>query len=158
MVPKPFAEIAAAIGMSEGEVLTKVKGWLEDGTIRRLGAMVRHQRLGYKANAMIVWDVSEESAEEVGRVLAAADEVSHCYQRPKTNGWEYNMFAMIHGATQEECHKLAASLSREVGIDGYKLLFSIKEFKKTSMKYFIEEGLDVEDAKIVDAKFKEILT
>jgi DNA-binding Lrp family transcriptional regulator len=136
LVPRPFAEIAAAIGMQKEEVLAKVKEWLEDGTIRRLGAMVRHQRLGYKANAMAVWDVPEEQAEEVGRVLAAADEVSHCSQRPKANGWDYNIFAMIHAVTQEECHEVAASLSRKVGIDCYKLLFSSKEFKKISMKYF----------------------
>jgi hypothetical protein len=43
---------------------------------------------------------------------------------------------MIHAATQEECHEVAASLSRKVGIDCYKLLFSSKEFKKISMKYF----------------------
>lgn len=137
LVPKPFAEIAAAIGMQEEDVLAKVEQWLEDGTIRRLGAMVRHQRLGYKANAMIVWDVSEEQAEEVGRVLAAADEVSHCYQRPKADGWDYNIFAMIHATTEEKCHEVVASLSRTVGIDRYKLLFSSKEFKKISMKYFI---------------------
>jgi DNA-binding Lrp family transcriptional regulator len=138
LTPAPFADIAAQLGMSEQEVVDKVTAWVEDGTIRRFGAMVRHQRLGYKANAMSAWDVREERVEEVGKALADAREVSHCYQRPRADGWEYNIFAMIHAATEEECADIAVTLAERVGIDSYSLLFSSREFKKVSMKYFIE--------------------
>ena len=136
--PRPFAEIGEAVGMTEQEVLDKVREWSEEGTIRRFGAMVRHQRLGYKANAMSAWDVPDERADEVGEILSQAAEVSHCYQRPRAEGWSFNLFAMIHGATEEECHQVAAALARRVDIKDYSLLFSSKEFKKISMKYFIE--------------------
>ncbi len=136
---EPFAGIGAAVGMSGDEVLAKVKEWIADGTIRRFGAMVRHQKLGYNANAMSAWDVPEERAEEVGRVFAAATEVSHCYQRPRAEGWNFNVFAMIHAATPEECHQVAAGLARQVGIEGFELLFSSREFKKISMRYFVEQ-------------------
>lgn len=139
ITPAPFAEIGAAVGMTEDEVVSRVKEWLADGTIRRFGAMVRHQRLGYKANAMSAWDVPDERAEEVGRVLAEAGEVSHCYQRPRAEGWNYNLFAMIHAATPEECHEVAAVLAGKVGIADYELLFSSREFKKISMTYFAEQ-------------------
>ncbi|MFA6002222.1 MAG: Lrp/AsnC family transcriptional regulator [Thermoleophilia bacterium] len=137
--PRPFAEIGESLGMTEDEVVAKVKAWLESGTIRRFGAMVRHQKLGYKANAMTAWDVPDGKAEEVGRILASASEVSHCYQRPRAEGWSYNLFAMIHAATPEECHQVAARLSEKIGIEDYELLFSSREFKKISMKYFIEQ-------------------
>ena len=136
---EPFADIGAAVGMSGEEVLAKVKEWIADGTIRRFGAMVRHQKLGYNANAMSAWDVPEERAEEVGRVFAAATEVSHCYQRPRADGWNFNVFAMIHAATPEECHQVAAGLALQVGIDDFELLFSSREFKKISMRYFVEQ-------------------
>ncbi|MBE0428799.1 MAG: Lrp/AsnC family transcriptional regulator [Thermoleophilia bacterium] len=135
---RPFAEIGEAVGMSEDEVVEKIREWQENGTIRRFGAMVRHQRLGYRANAMSAWDIPDERAEEVGRILAAADEVSHCYQRPRANGWSYNLFAMIHGASEEECDQVAAGLAGQVGVKSYALLFSSREFKKVSMRYFIE--------------------
>jgi DNA-binding Lrp family transcriptional regulator len=138
MTANPFADIAAQLGMSEQEVVDAVKAWVEDGTIRRFGAMVRHQRLGYKANAMSAWDIPDERIEEVGEALADAREVSHCYHRPRAEGWDYNIFAMIHAATEEECSEIAASLADRVGIDAYSLLFSSREFKKVSMKYFIE--------------------
>lgn len=138
LTPNPFADIAARLHMSESDVVEQVKSWIDDGTIRRFGAMVRHQRLGYKANAMSAWDVPEDRVEEVGKTLAEAVEVSHCYQRPRADGWEYNIFAMIHAATEEECDRIAAQLAARVGIDSYSLLFSSREFKKISMKYFIE--------------------
>ena len=136
--PRPFAVIGEALGMTEEEVLAKVNEWLRNGMIRRFGAMVRHQKLGYIANAMSAWDVPDERAEEAGRILAGADEVSHCYQRPRADGWNYNIFAMIHGATPEECYDVAAALAEKVGIDSYELLFSSREFKKVSMSYFME--------------------
>jgi DNA-binding Lrp family transcriptional regulator len=136
--PRPFADLAKQVGMKPEEVLAKVREWKENGTIRRFGAMVRHQRLGYAANAMSTWDVPEERVEEVGQILAAADEVSHCYQRPKAEKWDYNLFAMIHGANMQECERVAAALSQKAGIEKYSLLFSSREFKKVSMKYFIE--------------------
>ncbi|MEK7817418.1 MAG: Lrp/AsnC family transcriptional regulator [Actinomycetota bacterium] len=138
LTPAPYAEIAAEVGMGEAEVLKKVRQWQEDGTIRRLGAMVRHQRLGYNANAMSAWDVPDARVEEVGEALADASEVSHCYERPRADGWKYNVFAMIHAGTDEECLQVAESLARQVGIDSFELLFSTREFKKISMSYFME--------------------
>lgn len=138
LTPEPFAEIAEAVGMPEEEVLAKVREWTGDGTIRRFGAMVRHQKLGYKANAMSAWNVPDKLTDKVGGILAAAPEVSHCYQRPRAEGWPYNLFAMIHGASSEECHRVADRLAAEVGIEDYRLLFSSKEFKKVSMSYFME--------------------
>lgn len=138
LTPAPFADIGASVGMSEDEVLAKVREWLDDGTIRRFGAMIRHQRLGYKANSMTAWDVPDERAEEVGRILAQASEVSHCYQRPRADNWDFNLFAMIHAATADECRDVADDLARRIGIDNYDLLFSSREFKKVSMRYFSE--------------------
>lgn len=138
LTPAPFADMGAAVGMSEAEVLEKVRQWLAEGTIRRFGAMVRHQRLGYKANAMSAWDVPDERTEEVGAMFSEAGEVSHCYQRPRAEGWDYNVFAMIHAATPGECQEVAAKLSERAGISKYDLLFSSREFKKISMRYFVE--------------------
>ena len=140
ITPAPFAAIGTAVGMTEAEVLAKVEEWIADGTIRRFGAMVRHQRLGYKANSMTAWDVPDGREEEVGAILAASSEVSHCYQRPRADGWNFNLFAMIHAANPEECHQVAEDLAGKIGIDDYDLLFSRREFKKISMRYFVEQG------------------
>jgi hypothetical protein len=45
---------------------------------------------------------------------------------------------MIHGLDEQHCRKTAEKMAAEADVDDYCLLFSRREFKKTSMKYFDE--------------------
>jgi DNA-binding Lrp family transcriptional regulator len=132
----PFREIAHRVGATEEQVLSLVSQYLEQGVIRRFGAILGHQRLGFVANGMGVWRVPEEDAARVGEIMAGFPEVSHCYQRPSSPAWPYNLYTMIHGASYEECEQVAARISRKTGIRDYRLLFSTRELKKTSMVYY----------------------
>lgn len=66
-------------------------------------------------------------------------QVSHCYQRSTFPGWPYNVFTMVHGETKQECEKVVMAIAEAVNINEYDLLYSSKELKKVSMKYFIEK-------------------
>ena len=136
LVSRPFLQMAEKLGLGEMELIEKIRDMIGRGLIRRFGAAVRHQDLGYVANAMVVWNVPDERVQSVGRLLARFDEVSHCYQRPRRPGWPYNLFTVIHGLSREECSELAGRLSRAAGIGEYRLLFSTAELKKSSMRYF----------------------
>ena len=81
LVARPFADVAERAGLSEEQVIERVRAWVADGTIRRFGARVNHRSLGYTANGMAVWRVDDARVEEVGRCMAAQEEVSHCYVR-----------------------------------------------------------------------------
>jgi hypothetical protein len=48
------------------------------------------------------------------------------------------MYTMIHGANEDECRRKARKISQATGIPDYQLLFSQKELKKTTMRYFHE--------------------
>lgn len=134
--PRPFAMMADKIGISEDEFIGRVKSLLQDGTIRRFGATLYHKSAGIKANAMAAWFVPEERIEDTGKALAKFKEVTHCYQRTPQRDWKYNLFTMIHGKNDADCRAIAEKMSQQVGIRDYILLFSKKEFKKTSMEYF----------------------
>ncbi|MDO8886469.1 AsnC family transcriptional regulator [Candidatus Oleimmundimicrobium sp.] len=136
---QPFKIIANEIGMKENEVIDKLKEWEKKGIIRRFGAILRHKKAGFKFNAMGAWIVPKEKTDEVGRIMASFKEVSHCYERPTYPKWPYNLFTMIHGRSRRECEDAAKEISKATGIDDYELLYSTKEFKKVSMKYFAEE-------------------
>jgi DNA-binding Lrp family transcriptional regulator len=133
---RPFAVLAEQLGIDESTLLEEIRKLKELGIIRRFGATLRHQEAGFSSNAMVVWKVPEELLEHVGKIIAGFKEVTHCYQREPQKDWPYNLYSMVHGSNREDCHKIARRLSREVGIDDYTLLFSQKEFKKTSMEYF----------------------
>jgi DNA-binding Lrp family transcriptional regulator len=133
---RPFKELAAKVGISEDAFVERIRDLKKRGVIRRFGATLRHQEAGYSANAMSAWRVPEERADEVGKIIAGFREVTHCYRRRPHPKWPYNLYAMIHGRSEEDCRLAAERMSKLVGIDNYVLLFSAEEFKKTSMEYF----------------------
>lgn len=140
LVRRPFLVIARRLKITEEEVLAKIKEFLANGVIRRFGAAVRHQDLGFVANAMVVWRVPAERVREVGMMMASFPEVTHCYERASAPGWPYNLYTVLHGRTEEECRATAARLSAAVGVTDYLVLMSTAELKKSSMKYFTEES------------------
>ena len=133
---QPFLELARKLSISEDEFLNIVNDLNERGIIRRFGATIKHQKSGFKANAMVAWKVDESEVESVGRIMATFQEITHCYRRNPAPGWEYNMYTMVHAANEAECYEAVNRISKAVNQDNYTLLFSKKELKKTSMKYF----------------------
>lgn len=125
--------------MSEKEVLAKVVEFRDKGYLKRIGAALRHQKVGYVANAMVVWQVPPEQIETVGHGFAQRPEVSHCYQRKVLPNWTYNIYTMLHGQTREEIYSTIQTMSDQVQITDYLVLFSTHEFKKSSMQYFKED-------------------
>jgi siroheme decarboxylase len=133
---RPFAVLAEEIGITEEQFINRVKILIENGAIRRFGATLRHKQAGISSNAMAAWFVPDDKIEETGKALAKFKEVTHCYQRAPQHDWKYNLYTMIHGKNDDDCRTIAQRMSQTVGITDYILLFSEKEFKKTSMEYF----------------------
>jgi DNA-binding Lrp family transcriptional regulator len=138
--PAPFARLAEKFALSEEEVIQGIADLLAAGVVRRFGPALRHRQAGFPANAMVVWRVPEERALAVGKALAAAAEVTHCYQRVRLAAWPYNIYTMIHGPDRAFCRRATAGLAETVGIEEYELLFSTAELKKSSMRYLLEEA------------------
>ncbi len=136
---EPYKEIAESIKIREEDLLSRLREFKEQGIMRRVGAIIRHQRAGFSANAMAVWKVEPSEVERAGEVMASFREVSHCYERPPFPGFPYRLFCMIHGRGEEECREVAEKISQATGLEEYELLFSTRELKKTSMRYFLEE-------------------
>ncbi len=134
----PYGQLADAIGITEDEFLATLQALSERGIIRRFGATLRHQKSGFTANAMIAWQADEKKVEEIGSKMADFKEVSHCYRRNPAPGWPYNLYTMVHAKSEEECYETAKSISSKTSVEKYSLLFSKKELKKTSMKYFTD--------------------
>ncbi len=143
LVEHPFAAIARILlecgyDVDESWVLERTAAWVDSKVVRRFGAAIKHHKTGFSANAMGVWSCGEERVEEVGRIMASFKEVSHCYQRPTTPTWPANLYTMIHGRTRAEVESVAARIHEATGLETPRLLYSVREFKKASMKYFAE--------------------
>jgi siroheme decarboxylase len=139
LVPHPYAEAARSQGMDEDELFAGMEDLRRRGHLRRVAAILHHRRAGYAANAMAVWAVPEERAEELGRRMAEFAAVSHCYQRPVYEDWRFNLFSMIHGRKLVDCETIVGAIREAIGIDDYAVLYSTKEYKKTRVRYFTPE-------------------
>jgi DNA-binding Lrp family transcriptional regulator len=117
--------------MEEEEVLSNCRQLLEKGVIRRFGPSINHRKLGYDANPMTVLKVPEEMVDEVGNQIARESDVTHCYSR---SGWDYNLFFMVHAISRDEGELRAKEIVRYVGGFEHRILFSIRELKKTSFE------------------------
>lgn len=131
-----FEGLAAAAGMGEGELLKQLREWQSTGVMRRIGLLLRHREIGFKANGMCCWDVPQADVLEYGRRVAAFPEVTHCYERPWLEKFPFRVYAMIHTPTWVGTQALFERISREAGLSGGQLLLSVTEFKKTSMQFF----------------------
>ena len=132
----PYADIAAAVGTDEAHVLSLLTRMAASGEIRRFGATLKHQKAGYGANVMVAWFVPEEDVDRVGALMSKRAEISHCYHRVTCMDWPYNLYTMVHGRSPEDCQAVVAAAAEETGLDDYAMLFSLKELKKVSMRYF----------------------
>lgn len=138
LVSRPFAEIGAGIGLSESEVIVGLGQLLEQGIIKRMGVVVRHRELGYRANAMVVWDIPDERISAQGQCIGKFDFVTLCYRRPRRlPDWRYNLFCMIHGRDRDEVLSHVAQLKAQCGLDGvaHEVLFSCRRFKQCGARY-----------------------
>jgi DNA-binding Lrp family transcriptional regulator len=133
---RPYIKITQNLGISETELLEKLKDLCDRSVIRRFGATLRHQRTGFTANAMVAWKVDEDRIEKVGQKMASFSQVSHCYRRDPTDEWPYNLYTMVHANDEPSCYETARKMSRATSVEDYTLLFSREELKKTSMVYF----------------------
>jgi DNA-binding Lrp family transcriptional regulator len=138
LVAEPYAALGEKIGMAESEVLSRLENMLGSGTIKRFGVVVRHHELGYRSNAMSVWDIPDAEVDAVGEKLAPIPAVTLCYRRVRRPpDWNYNLFCMIHGRDRKTVEAEIARLNAEFGLARYphQVLFSTKRFKQRGARY-----------------------
>ena len=137
LVPRPYDAVGAALGVAGTVVRERLATMLEQGLVRRIGAVPNHYRLGYTANGMTVWDVADDRVDELGEKVGAFDFVSHCYRRPRAlPDWPYNLFAMVHGRHRGEVERLALQIHCLLAEDcrGHDILYSTRILKKTGLR------------------------
>jgi len=138
LITKPYALIGAQIGLSEHEVICRIEQLQNSGIIKRFGIVVRHRKLGYQANAMVVWDIPDNLVSNVANKLKEFEFVTLCYRRPrKLPEWRYNLFCMIHGQDRQNVKEKVALIVEQCGFQDFEheILFSRRCFKQCGAQY-----------------------
>jgi DNA-binding Lrp family transcriptional regulator len=138
LIAQPYDAWAQALGRTPEDVMATLGDWLDRGTLRRFGTVVRHHELGFGANAMTVFDVPDDQVDACGEALARETGVTLAYRRERAPGWRYNLFCMVHGRDREAVQQVLAGLIPRCGLDAYAhaVLFSRRRFKQTGARRF----------------------
>ncbi len=137
LVSRPYHALAESLGLTAEEVMRRLQAMLDGGIIRRIGAVPNHYAIGWTANGMTVWDVADDRVDELGAQVGSLPFVTHCYRRPRAlPAWPYNLFAMVHGSSREECAQKAEEISLLLGAacQARDILFSTRILKKTGLR------------------------
>lgn len=136
LTPTPFLDIARRFQVDDATFFDFVASLKTSRTMSRFAGILRHRHVGYTANAMVVWEVSNDTLEKFGRYASAKQAISHCYERVTYPEWPYNMYTMIHGMTPEDTQSVIDDLATKFPHTSYEHLYSVREFKKQRVNFF----------------------
>ncbi len=134
----PYRSLALQLDFPEPLVKAQIQQWTDDGYIKRLGLVVRHHAVGYRANAMVVWDVNDEQVDAIGAQLRQAEAVTLCYRRRRQPPhWPYNLYCMIHGKNRDQVLEQLDGIIHQYSLHDIprSVLFSNQQFKQTGGHY-----------------------
>lgn len=129
IAPRPYA----LAGHDEAAVIARIAALADARIITRLGVIVKHRALGWRANAMVVWRLPDAAIAAAGPALAAVPGVTLCYQRQTRPGvWDWGLFAMIHAQSRDAAHAVLARACALPALAGARprVLFSTRCFKQ----------------------------
>ena len=93
--PRPFAALADRLGVTEWEVLERLRRLQEQGAISRIGAVLAPHRAGWSTLAAMM--VPVEQLEEVAELVSSYPEVNHNYEREH----ELNLWFVVTAPSRE---------------------------------------------------------
>jgi hypothetical protein len=99
---------------------------------------LQHRPLGYKANAMVVWDIPDDEVNELARKITDHDFITLCYCRARRAPlWRYNLYCMIHGRERTLVEQQIDLVKKNAGLEAYasKTLFSRRRFKQIGARF-----------------------
>jgi DNA-binding Lrp family transcriptional regulator len=138
LTQRPYAAVGSRVGLTEAGVIARLRRLIDGGVIKRFGLVVRHHELGYRANAMAVWDIPDAEVDVLGRKLVAYDFVTLSYRRPRRPpDWPYNLFCMVHGRDRETVLEQIGLIRADLDLARYPgaVLFSRRRFKQRGARY-----------------------
>lgn len=131
---EPYAVLASRLQRTEADIMARIRALSAARIIARFGVIVRHRALGWRANAMVVWDLPHDAITIAGPALAAQPGVTLCYERTPVEGvWPYRLYSMIHARSRADALarlEVAAELP-ELRDVPHLALFSTRCFKQT---------------------------
>ena len=107
---RPFARIAADLGIAEADVIQQLAALKDAGSISRIGAVVRPNSIG--ASTLAALRVAADDVERVAALVCAHGEVNHCYEREHA----INLWFVVTAADRAAVNHVLRAIEVETGL------------------------------------------
>ncbi len=112
----PYADVATQLGISEAELLKRLKCLLEDKILTRFGPMYDAQKLG-GAFSLVAIRVPENKFDKVTEVVNSYTEVAHNYQRDH----DFNMWYVLATETPQQIDAINHDIEKRTGLKVFNM-------------------------------------
>ena len=107
----PYADVARELGLSEDEVLERLRRLLDDGVLSRFGPLFQIERAGGRF-VLAAMQVPDERFDAVAQAVNALPEVAHNYRREH----RFNMWFVLACATPAEVAQACERIESMTGL------------------------------------------
>lgn len=114
--PRPFRAAGEALGLSEHELIARLRRLLEQGKLSRFGPLWNAQALGGDV-CLCAMAVPPERFDAVAAQVNAHPEVAHNYERMHA----LNMWFVLTAERPERIEEVAAAIETETGISVHRM-------------------------------------
>ncbi|MFN6960613.1 MAG: Lrp/AsnC family transcriptional regulator [Rhodocyclaceae bacterium] len=126
---EPYRAVGEALGLSETEVIARLRRLLDDKVLTRFGPLYQVEKIG-GAYSLAALEVPEERFEEVAAIVNALPEVAHNYRREHP----FNMWFVLASENP-------AGITAAIGKIEAATALTVFTFPK-EREYFVELKLD----------------
>ncbi len=113
---RPFMESAQQLGITESELITRLRCMLDDGLLTRFGPLFNAEQMG-GALSLCAMQVPPERFDEVAEQVNAFPEVAHNYQRDHA----MNMWFVLATETPEALQETIERIEKLTGLPVFNL-------------------------------------
>lgn len=122
---RPYADLAARVGLVEEEMVERIGRLKADGVIRRIGATFDSGKLGY-ASTLCAMKAPAERVDEVAGIVNSFENVTHNYLRDDER---LNMWFTVIAESETRIDEVIDEIRGRTGIGKILNLPAVRLFK-----------------------------
>lgn len=130
--PEPYKDLAISLGISETEVINRIKILQNNGIIRRLGAIFDSRKLGYKSTLCAI-KVPSNKITFVSEIINSYPGVTHNYLREH----DYNMWFTLIAPSKDHIVQICNEIKEKSEVSDLMIL-PAKKFFKIRVKFDVK--------------------